>query len=1137
MNGQVFARNVVYARNPRQVYVDALNGSDTEGTGALLQPFQTIEVALAAIVALPADQYLLVLAPGSYGAAPIAWPVSAGKNISALGSGDAAIVQPITYTAIGGVTEESVFFQNLGINDITVDLTAAAGKVAQILFNQCGLGLNRIDSLPPGPQVVRVTDSFISTISTNATVICSNAQWIGGPANNIGATGQLLIQGGLAAAMVYNIAAGGQMLLQSCIASFSTFTVDGTLSMLDVVSPGSTISGPGTLVSDAVSLSYAPTVTVATTTLADNAQYEGYNPATPADWAVVPDDVAEALDSLAASTGNFQARTSYIFQPGGVAGGNTYTTWADLYAALQVNAGPKTIYFDDSIVTPAVIPAGVYALPETAFDNARMGQSCAVEVSNGVSWTGLTAINNVEIDFLNSAIVESLGQRAIFFEGATINALGTAPIWEVPAGAQFQCFKGTFFNAIPGAPVVDVLAGQTFILVLGLNSSTNTNDCIAGTLTSSLLVFKDASGVFSTQTTFAGAQSETLVDNSGNVAYTPAVAGDWAAPIPTQVADALNKTSAQISQLNPKQVWVDIVKGSDVTGTGSQLRPFASLPATLAYIATQGAGSYLIEMGPGLYTGAPIAWPNGSGGESVSINGTLEATTIGHAITMTAAAVPNFSFVSTGAGYSTPVVIDMALASAAQIRFLDSGIQVQRIDSNPAAVMAIIGCGINSLDVTGPNNNVQSSFGVGPITVQAASSLRISDTLIVFGSVNAIGTLTVIDTSSSIALAGAGTVQYDATSRKLITDAGGSITAATQVLLDDAESIAYSPAVPADWSPVPNEVKEALDQLAASPNQAQTNYVFQPSGTAGGNTYTTWASLYAALVANAGPKVIYFDASFATPTIPAGAYALEECVFDNAYPGDLVQVNVASGVTWTGLQGVRNLLLATQQTAIIQTVASLKFFLVNASIINQGTGPAFEFTSNASLVVSTLYNRVLNGNGAGNPVINVPAGQAISLNLAGLFDANASAIEGTLTSTLQVLFLDSSNTTFATQTGFAGTVNLALEAIATRTSYSPTTPADWVVAPATTQNALDQLAAAVLVTGTVSGPQAAAKQIDLGVLVNHATVVFLIQGLGAPVQTFDYSLVDGATTVIDWTGLGLDGVIVGGENYSVQYRA
>jgi hypothetical protein len=53
--------------------------------------------------------------------------------------------------------------------------------------------------------------------------------------------------------------------------------------------------------------------------------------------------------------------TNLVFLPGGVAGGNIYTTWASLIAAAQSIKGYKTLQIDNSIVTPAVIPASFIA--------------------------------------------------------------------------------------------------------------------------------------------------------------------------------------------------------------------------------------------------------------------------------------------------------------------------------------------------------------------------------------------------------------------------------------------------------------------------------------------------------------------------------------------------------------------------------------------------------------------------------------------------------------------------------------------------------------------------------------------------------------------------------------------------------
>jgi hypothetical protein len=65
----------------------------------------------------------------------------------------------------------------------------------------------------------------------------------------------------------------------------------------------------------------------------------------------------------------------------------------------------------------------------------------------------------------------------------------------------------------------------------------------------------------------------------------------------------------------------------------------------------------------------------------------------------------------------------------------------------------------------------------------------------------------------------------------------------TLTLLDLAPNVAYTPAVPADWSPAPTQVKSALDQLAARIVGTQTNIVANVICTGIGNAITAVLSV------------------------------------------------------------------------------------------------------------------------------------------------------------------------------------------------------------------------------------------------------------------------------------------------------
>jgi hypothetical protein len=78
------------------------------------------------------------------------------------------------------------------------------------------------------------------------------------------------------------------------------------------------------------------------------------------------------------------------FRPGGVDGPGVGTTFAKAMALLAAIPGYKLLAFDDSIVTPCVIPAGAYDMTEvewTAFIDRANTTGIAVSVSDGVQLT------------------------------------------------------------------------------------------------------------------------------------------------------------------------------------------------------------------------------------------------------------------------------------------------------------------------------------------------------------------------------------------------------------------------------------------------------------------------------------------------------------------------------------------------------------------------------------------------------------------------------------------------------------------------------------------------------------------------------------------------------------------------------
>jgi len=890
-------------KNEQLFYVDSLSGDDATATGAQLRPYQTIEAALAAIVAAPTVQpYCLMLAPGGYGAAPIAWPVIADKNISVSGQGvGAGISQTITYTSLGGASEESVVFENVGVQQIDIDLAAAAAasKVAQVHFVNCGVRVNRVDATAAGgPQIVRLFTCIITGIETSGVMLITGSQYIGGPITVSAPNGTLLAEA-------------------SFLAGCSSFVVDGTATMIGTLLAGSNMSGSGTLISDATSLNplFAPASnTIANQISSDTAPFIGFVPSTPGDWAVPPTQVADALNSLGS---NIQGN-ALVYKPGGVAAKNLYTSWADVMTAVALQNGPTTIYFDDSSTSPAQIPAGAYALPNVTFANWKAGSSTQVEVADGVSWTGLYAINDLDVSFLNTAIVESISSRSVRFNnGSTITANGTSPIWDIAASALFQLYAASSINGSGGAAAISIGAGQTLLFGMTQLSGANSTAIIGGATENLTVFYADSTPNFAAQAGFTGSLSTQLLTKAEFDGYTPNTAADWTAlpgsVIPADQGNALDILAANV-----------------------------------------GGGGGITEL-----TGDVTAGP-GAGSQAATI--------------------------------AAGVVSNSKLADVATATFKG-----------------------------------RVSGGVGsPEDLTTAQATALLDVM-------------------TPALKG------------LVPVSGGGTTTFLR----------------------------ADGNFAVPPGSGATSpaFVYQEGGVAAGNVYNTWAALYAAMNAVAGPRVLQIDNSVTSPcVVPAGAYNLADVTMVGR--GTLTLLQLANGVTFTGFPtAIRDALRIDSVSAAaiyVQAAGDKDVILDNRSVLASSTTPFINVSSGANFQIIMNNESVLVN--AGAAVLDVDAGGNGSIS-----EYSASSV---------------ANNTYSG----AGAPTVFRVGVPDRQ------------------------------VGTISGGQAAAKQIALGLLVEQTTVVFTIQGLSGLTYSFDYTLTDTSTeTIIDWTGLALDGVIVGGEKFTVQF--
>jgi hypothetical protein len=152
---------------------------------------------------------------------------------------------------------------------------------------------------------------------------------------------------------------------------------------------------------------------------------------------------------------------AFVFRPGGVAGGNVYTTWPSLMAAVGPVQGPKVIQFDDTIISPVVVPAGTYDMMQTAWAGILNHQT-VVNVSEGAVFPRLRRFtNNILVQFTGSTPPVSdfsFSFDTVFFDvGASMTCIGTGPFFRVAAPVNIVVVQLTGTKLVTGtSPILDL---------------------------------------------------------------------------------------------------------------------------------------------------------------------------------------------------------------------------------------------------------------------------------------------------------------------------------------------------------------------------------------------------------------------------------------------------------------------------------------------------------------------------------------------------------------------------------------------------------------------------------------------------------------------------------------------------------
>jgi hypothetical protein len=162
----------------------------------------------------------------------------------------------------------------------------------------------------------------------------------------------------------------------------------------------------------------------------------------------VPTGVAPGLPNIDvgaindATPGGLTASASncLIFRPGsGLTGPTIFAVWADLITRLTAlraanNAGGcYNIVFDDSVTSPAVVPAGAYDMTGVEW-HAADGRTTSVDIADGATFAGLRTFRGTLIvegqSLTTPAVTDVLNNEIVTIDGATLDVVvGGAPLY------------------------------------------------------------------------------------------------------------------------------------------------------------------------------------------------------------------------------------------------------------------------------------------------------------------------------------------------------------------------------------------------------------------------------------------------------------------------------------------------------------------------------------------------------------------------------------------------------------------------------------------------------------------------------------------------------------------------------------
>lgn len=164
----------------------------------------------------------------------------------------------------------------------------------------------------------------------------------------------------------------------------------------------------------------------------------------------------------------------FIFQPDGTPGDNVYDDFGALYTAYTAAKGQKLIEIDDSITSPAVIPAATYDLPDTSIVGNWSRRFTELSLAEGVVFTNFRRFaTNIRVAGPTTAPISDLigTNNRFIFDDCAYSYTG-ALIASAPTGKDTSVIEvrngSKLFGTVPYT--VQNGSGTLQVLIAGPNS-------------------------------------------------------------------------------------------------------------------------------------------------------------------------------------------------------------------------------------------------------------------------------------------------------------------------------------------------------------------------------------------------------------------------------------------------------------------------------------------------------------------------------------------------------------------------------------------------------------------------------------------------------------------------------------------